>query len=304
MKRYRSLSVIVIISILLSALFPAPPARACTTQCDECCYWNGYECVDGSCSGCCDCIGCSCTDDDSECTGSCTCSNCSCCGTNVCCDGTCCSAGQTCCNGTCCDSGDCCGGDTCCTTGDTCCTDSGSYCCCSDETCCGGGCCGSSQTCCGGDTCCTTGDTCCTDSGNYCCGSDETCCDGSCCSSSKCCDGGVCVDRCDPNGGEMCTYEFPPVVDPLCSYLEPGNTWCKNPGMFCGWEELESPEKNAKCADCDPDCDRVTTYCAKLKPVMCEDVFIWFPPFHDCRCEGEPEGTYTPEYPGQKYECE
>jgi len=263
-------------------------------DCGSCCHWvstgpgpsdgycelnTGAEC--GDCQGGCynpcnNCVSCSCEWD--------------------------CSPGQSCCNDTCCDSGNCCNSTTCCSNSDdVCCTDAANdYCCPSDYTCCQGSCCdpiGKCEICLGGVQCvngCIFYYNCLKCDG-----------EGQCvtkCDNTQCCHQDTCIDKCDPDGGATCTWTNPPVLDPLCEYLQVGSRECLNPGDSCSWEVDEGPRENAVCAPCAPGCTLGSTYCVKLKPIKCEDSLTWLPPFIDCTCTGPP-ASYVPEPAGTRDVC-
>jgi len=92
-----------------------------------------------------------------------------------------------------------------------------------------------------------------------------------------CCVGdGECVEKCDPYGGDMCTWTNPPVLDPLCTYMWPTNPNCLNPGATCSWTVVEGPIWNDVCASCDPGCSLGSTYCVRLRRKECREVFVPF----------------------------
>ena len=131
-------------------------------------------------------------------------------------------------------------------------------------------------------------------------------CDGSgncvsTCDATECCSFGTCVDKCDPDGGDTCTWTSPPVQDPLCTWMHETDHSCLNPGATCNWEPMSEPGKNATCAGCAPGCT-VSTYCVMLKPVVCKTTLTIWPPFIACTCTGTP-ALYEPVERGTRYIC-
>ena len=311
----------------------AKPRAACPPQCPPCYWWDGSGCewdcdtgefcCDGTCcsTGTTCCQGSCCHPDDCEtCQGSKCKSTCNL-ETQHCCGGTCIAWEKWCCDGTPCDR-------PCCTDTDT------DYCCPQGKPCCDGSCCdpcdceecvdGSCVDICDPDECevCQDGscvDRCplyefcleCDGSGNCLskCNSDlcQVCINDECIvcgvlNQSHCCLDGECVEKCDPYGGNVCTWTNPPVLDPLCTYLHEGSKQCLNPGDSCSWEVVEGPMFNDICAPCAPGCPLNSTYCVKLEPIVCKDVLSPWPPFNDCACTGTPE-LVTYRYPGTRYIC-
>jgi len=77
------------ITAVLPMFFGLETVSAWDPPCDGCCYWNGEECVSGSCPGCCFCLQCSCVPDNTECSGCCDCEACYCVNRNYKCPGCC-----------------------------------------------------------------------------------------------------------------------------------------------------------------------------------------------------------------------
>ena len=126
------------------------------------------------------------------------------------------------------------------------------------------------------------------------------------CASNQCCSVwlpvGTCVPKCDPDGGDLCTWTDPPVLDPLCAYIHEGSKQCMNPGASCKWKVVSGPARNAVCAPCDPACTLSSTYCVMLEPIVCKDVLSPLPPPNDCECKGTPQMVnYT--YAGTRAIC-
>ncbi len=242
---------------------PCGRCRYCDSNCD--CQWRGNCRYDHQCPDCYTCPTPSC-----NCTYDCNPS------TQFCCDGTCCNNGTTCCDGACCDPDNC-------------------------MECDGQGNCVSR---CADCMICVAGD--CVDIQCAILGECEECNEttGVCdyiCSSEECCHNNICIDKCNPNGGATCTWTNPPVLDPLCTWIHDTNHGCLHPGDSCSWEVIEGSGKNATCADCAPGCT-TSTYCVKLKPIVCEDVITWLPPWKDCTCTGTPD-LWNPEEVGTRDVC-
>jgi hypothetical protein len=110
--------------------------------------------------------------------------------------------------------------------------------------------------------------------------------DNSKCESDECCNNGTCVTKCDPNGGDQCTYRSG--WSSLCKIVNIDDPSCAAPDIeICEWAVVEGsgPGNNATCSSCSPGCTN-STYCVLLKPTKtCQDSLSIWPPFHDCKCK-------------------